>query len=930
MTPSTLDACWIWDDSPPRAYNASRWFRRRWTPGGGPAHLAITADSRFRLWVNGEWVADGPARGWPEKYLADALDLSPFLREGENEILVLVHFFGCGNFHVIPQRGGLAAALFEGEREVLRTDGAWEVSDAPEYVANAPRISVQLAQFELYDARLAGRRDWRAALPLPSPVPWTIDRCRDVRPPTRRPLAVESAPKATRLERRAPVMNFATLRTLYPDVFSLAIHLSRGFALAAEAVVETAGPQAWFVGEDWKIYVNGEKIDPVQWEPAAGPCRIVAVYARLFDDRVDIPFGPPGGLRGTEGGSAPTWRLIAPEDLRFEGDDRYWMGHPSGFYDALEERWKAHKKSWMAAGLDEKGFADWLLKNGRDLPAKTMFTCDPDGDFRARRPAETVEIVPEAGGWLVPCLPGQDVELHFDLGDQFAGFQAFAVDAPAGTVIDLSLVEFIREDGVIQHTTGNRNGLRYIAREGRQDFVARQRRSGRHLFLTIRAATRPVRIENLRVIESRYPAEANQPFACSDAELTAIWAAAHRTMQLSMDDVFIDSLYEQTLWVGDARVEQLYALRAYDARDIALRSMRLAAESANRAPMVLSQVPSCWENLLPVWSFLWVVSVWDYYEYCDDEAVLREMWPAVTKTLRAATYQLNERALVEAPWWNLFEWAHVDNEQRTVLYVSEFLLAAVKAARSIERVLGDPEMRGWLASLEQRLLWGINSMWCEKEGLYAESVHRDGTLSSRFSVHPQFLAVLYGAADADRSRRLLDRIADDDSLEGLASPFALQFYCEALEKFGRHAEIIGLMRKYFSPMTKVGSTLWEALPGSRTSPAGFPTRSHCHGWSACPMDFLPRIILGVRATAPGSREFVIRPEPSGLTWARGVVTTPFGPIEISWSMEPSRFVFTVSHPSECRLEVIPPPLPVGVEWAPTLHSVNREGQLDIA
>ncbi len=904
MHPSELNSCWIWDDSPPRAYNASRWFRKRWTPRGGTSRLAITADTRYRLWVNGTWVADGPARGWPEKYLADDLDITPHLRVGENEVLVLVHFFGCGNFHVIPQRGGLAALLREDGDPVWTTDADWEVSDAPEYVANAPRICVQLAQFEIYDARLAGLRNWRAARRLKGPVPWTLDRWRDVCFPQRQVVPVETPPRATKLEPRAPVWNFTTLRTLYPDVFSQASHMTRGFALAAEAVVTVAGPHPWFVGEDWEVHVNGEKIDPVTWNPSAGPCRIVAVYARLFDDRVDIAFGPPAGLTAPDGSDSPTWRLLAPEDIRFQGDDRYWFGHPSAYYDELETRWKEHKERWIAAGSEAETFGQWLNAEALALPHETLFTCDPDGDFRARQPVGPLEIAGGSGEWMVPFAPGYDIELHFDLGDQIAGFQTFEIDAPEGTIVDLALVEFLREDGTIQHTTGNRNGLRYIAREGRQEFLARQRRSGRHVFLTIRGATRPVHIARLAVIESRYPAEAPVPFACSDPELTDIWAAAHRTMQLSMDDVFIDSLYEQTLWVGDARVQQLYALRTYDARDISLRSMRLAAESASRAPMVLSQVPSCWENILPVWSFLWVVSVWDYYDYCAEEDVLREMWPAAKKTLRAAAYQLNERGLLEAPWWNLFEWAHVDNEQRTVLYVTQFLLGAVQAARKIEAVIGDPEMRGWLASLEQRLVHGINSLW--SDGLYAESVHRDGSLSSRFSIHPQFLAALYGAANAERSRTLLDRIATDASLEGLASPFALQFYCEALEKHGREAEILALIRKYFAPMTKVGTTLWEALPGSRTSPAGFPTRSHCHGWSACPMDFLPRILLGVRPVGPGSRSFVIRPQPHGLSWARGRVATPHGPIDVEWSLADDILALGVRHPAECHITVEPP------------------------
>lgn len=899
--PGNIHFSWIWDEGETRPYNAWRWFQKNFHWMGKRVQLAITADTRYRLWVNGAWVADGPSRSWPEHYQADFLDLTPFLKTGDNEIRVLVQFFGCGNFHVIPQRPGMAAVLFENEAEVLKTDGSWKVTEATGYVQNAPRISIQLPQVEIYDARLEGQKPWRAATALAEPLPWKIGRWRDVATPIRKRIVVESDPQACWLRRRAPVFSVPLLHLLHPKTVTESVRMSRAVALASVVEIQNKGPLTWFVGEDWEIFIDGEKLDGEIWEAARGEHRVIAACARLFGDQPDAAFGYPQGngvvWKNPMGGSEP-WMLIQPDDLRFQGDDHYWSGHPSVFVDELEESYRAHKDRWKHATQSSEPFATCLSTEGRSIPHCELFYPDPDGDFRARQPEGSAHVEQTQEGWVVQ----EGCELHFDLGDQICGFHEIKVDAPEGAVMDLALVEFIREDGVVQHTKGNRNGFRYIAREGIQTFLARQRRSGRHLFLTVRQASRPVCVQGLAVVESRYPAESPKPFRCSGESLTRIWTAAHRTMQLSMDDVFIDSLYEQTLWVGDARVEQLYALRSYDARDISLRSMRLAAESATRAPMILSQVPSCWENIIPVWSFLWVISVWDYYFHAGDKTVVREMWPAIKKTLRGASYQMNERCLFEAPWWNLFEWAHVDNNQRTVLYVSIFFLAAVQAARRCEEVIGDADERGWLESLERRLRWGIESLWDNGEGMYHESIHRDGSLSTQFSIHPQFLASLYGAADNERGKLLLEKISGPIAgMEGIASPFALQFYCEALEKFGREDEILSLFRRDFEPMVKTGTTLWEALPGSRTTPPGFPTRSHCHGWSACPLDFLPRIVLGIRAVEPGGHRFVVSPQPHGLLWAEGCLATPFGPILIRWDMEKTVFRVTVEHPPECEV-----------------------------
>jgi hypothetical protein len=912
-----LSGCWIWDDSPPRAYNASRWFRAEWEAGGGqPAQLAITADSRYRLWVNGTWLGDGPVRGWPEGWFADLIDLTPHLRPGRNEILVLVQFYGCGTFHIIPQRGGLSAILYEGGREVLRTCSAWQVRPAAEYPEDVPRISVQLPAMEVMDARLSGTGEWRPALRLAGNAPWRMAGWRDVAPPATSEFIAPGRPVARFVRSRPTISAIPLLGLLHPGVFTQAVRMTRPLALAAEVEVTGAATHAWFDHEAWEVHVDGVKVNPAKWRPKRGRHRVVAAYTRFCDDRVDTTFGFPQhpSLRWMRSSSAPqesqdAWVAMTAPELLLQGDDHLWIGHPSRYVDDLTTRYRAWCASCGAATGKESDFST-LVSGSAAPPGKVPLLCDdPDALFRARETVARTRVAPaRRAGWKVPARAGCDTELHFDLGDQRAGFQFVEVEAPAGTVVDGNLVEFIRADGVVQHTTANRNGFRFICPGGRVRFLSRQRRSGRHLFLTFRGAGKSLRLISAGVVESLYPAVCARDFSCSDAELTRIWRAADRTMRLSMDDVYIDSLYEQTLWVGDARSEQLYALRTHDARDISLRSLRLAAASLARGPMVLSQVPSCWTNIIPVWSFLWVIAVWEYYDYGGDAAALRELWPAVRQNLRAASYQLNDRALFDAPWWNLFEWADVDNNERVVLYNSLFFLGAVQAARRMEQVVWDPEEGGWLASLEDRLRWGIETLWDAEKGLYAESLDRDGKPSRRFSIHPQFLAALYGAAPPARAASLLARVArPHKSLEGLASAFALQFQCEALDAAGRRGEILDLMRHYFAPMVQEGTTLWEALPGSKTTPPGFPTRSHCHGWSACPLDFLPLIVLGIRQDAPGGRRFIVSPEPHGLRAAEGSRATPHGPILVRWQLERGLLRLEVRHPASCTVEFRPNP-----------------------
>lgn len=158
-------AVWIGSAHPFDLHEAYLCFRspRGWGLARAPreAHLFITADSRYRLWVNGRFVARGPARCWPHAQAVDRLDLTPYLRAGPNLLGVQVYQPGYSHFAYVHRgHAGLLAHLVCDGQTVLVTDSTWRVRRDPSYAERVLRLSIYQAGVEERDLRLA--EDWTA------------------------------------------------------------------------------------------------------------------------------------------------------------------------------------------------------------------------------------------------------------------------------------------------------------------------------------------------------------------------------------------------------------------------------------------------------------------------------------------------------------------------------------------------------------------------------------------------------------------------------------------------------------------------------------------------------------------------------------------------------------------------------------------------
>ena len=156
-------AGWITHPTAPLREPIVLHFRRTLTLDSEPGSyvVRVSADNRFILYVNGQRVGDGPARGDLVHWRYEKFDIAPLLKAGENTIAATVWNFGV--LAPVAQMTDRTAFLLESEASGdadISTPKGWmvevergvsllsRISGIQEYVASGPGEEVDAAQWD--------------------------------------------------------------------------------------------------------------------------------------------------------------------------------------------------------------------------------------------------------------------------------------------------------------------------------------------------------------------------------------------------------------------------------------------------------------------------------------------------------------------------------------------------------------------------------------------------------------------------------------------------------------------------------------------------------------------------------------------------------------------------------------------------------------
>ena len=371
----------VWPEGREREWNCQVGFTAEFDgKNAGDAVLRYTGATMCRVFLNGEFLAYGPARAAHGFVRVDDIPLAGKLRRGKNVVAIEVAGYNCDSFYTVRQPSFLQAEVVAGNGKVLAAtgrDGRFAARILKERVRKVQRFSFQRPFSEAYEIDPEWD-DWRDDADCPCDL-----------------VAVSDQKELPHLPRIAPLPKY--------EICPAKTLLATGKVEYDEAApVNTPRSMTCTEGKNWRR--DGWKVSELEWIPYYEMQRTKTVER---DGRAACPRPPLSGALGT---ARPTI-LAIPSD---------------GF-------------ALLDFGALLAGFPKMTVEC--DAPCTVYFTFDEvlsddgDVDFRSKRLASCCNIV----AWRLTAPGKYDLEAFEPYAFRYA---KVVVRGGAAKISDVAIREY--------------------------------------------------------------------------------------------------------------------------------------------------------------------------------------------------------------------------------------------------------------------------------------------------------------------------------------------------------------------------------------------------------------------------------------------------------------------------------------------------------
>lgn len=313
---------------------------------------------------------------------------------------------------------------------------------------------------------------------------------------------------------------------------------------------------------------------------------------------------------------------------------------------------------------------------------------------------------------------------------------------------------------------------------------------------------------------------------------------------------------------------------------------------------------------------LFLAGIGQYFRYSGDVDALRPYWGQIKKlaTAKMAFIDPNSGLVAGSPAVPA-PFSFLGPANGTA--VTGLFAFTLEGLSVLAKSLKDEEAATLYAQTASSLRTAMNMrLWNDKLGTYSLSLSSPGN----FSLTGIAWSILSGAANATQAASSIAKLeelrfgvgyrttsSDEESEDYQLAPNPSGFLLEALFKsqrdYGTNSApaISHLLNNLWGSMVNneqyYSGASWEYVKPDGSPGLDFYT-SLAHPWGAAPTYVLPAYLAGIEPASPGYQNFTINPMVGylGLLQVDGRAPTPYGPIEVAWTVSDKKAVVEISSP----------------------------------
>ncbi|MXN90828.1 family 78 glycoside hydrolase catalytic domain [Flavobacterium sp. Sd200] len=511
-----------------------------------------------------------------------------------------------------------------------------------------------------------------------------------------------------------------------------------------------------------------------------------------------------------------------------------------------------------------------------------------------------------------------------DLGKVYAGMPEIVFEGgKAGDTVSMQGGFVLKDDGTVNPKINQSTNMSYFFVLNGKKATFRPELYLGYRYLQVNNSPVSLTKANTAFV-TRYfelqPEKAN--FTSSDKMLNQVWDMMIHSLTLGAQEGFVDTpTREKGEFLGDAFSQGVASMLSMGERSLNHRMLLEFIDSQDQywpdGRMNAVYPNNDGKRDIPDFTQQYLMWAWDYYIQTGNLQFLKDNYAKIKKVAtyvdaytNVKTGLIHNLAGGKGPYeYGIIDWPatmrygyDMTAEARTVINAyayTDFIIIS-----KIAEVIGNTADVALFKGKADAIKTAFNKYFINAQGVYADGLLADGSLSTHVSQHANMFPLAVGLVPQANIKAAVNAVKERKMSAGMVT---VRFLTEAL---GENAEAAHLLELYTNPqwdgwaqtISKGGTATWEAWDALETN------QSMCHPWGTAGLSGIQRYVLGIKAVQPQYDLIEVKPLDfkGKLTHASGKVNTDKGVIDLAWKQDAKKYELTLTSPVNVTAEVYIP------------------------